>query len=155
MGAEFIPLADVLRPPRAPDPPAPATIELAPDPPAAAPAGDDDLRAALRDARLFRARLADALDAAVPLLLRELAARVLARELRIAPSDVDALLRPLIASSGAVRVRVAPAEAVSALGVPIVRDDSLASGDAVVELDGGAIDARFGTRVAVVLEDLA
>jgi len=158
VAAEFVALADVLRPPPAasradapapePDPPSPSDAHVNADDDAAA-------RAALHDARLFRARLADALDAAVPMLLRDLASRVLARELRIAPCDIDALVRACASRGAAIHVRVAPGEAIAACAVPVLRDDALAPGDAVVELEGGAIDARFGTRVALVLDELA
>ena len=105
-----------------------------------------------RYARLFRARLADAFDDARVRLLRELAADVLARELRIAPCDLDLLARRVLAGAPVVRVRVAPCDVAAIGGVPVVADAELSAGDAVVELAGGALDARLGVRLALVLE---
>jgi flagellar biosynthesis/type III secretory pathway protein FliH len=111
--------------------------------------------AAIRDAKLFRARLADALDAAVPHVLRELAASVLARELRLAPCDLAALLDDVVARAPVVRVRVAPEDAREDYPLPIVADATLAPGDAIVELDRGGLDARLGVRLAAILEPLS
>jgi hypothetical protein len=161
--AEFVSLAEILRPaasaapprepdvpPHEPDAPAPA-IE-----PAAAPdVAGGELVAALREARLFRARLGDAFDDARSRVLRELAAGVLARELRLAPCDLDALAQRVLADVPVVRVRVAPCEVAAVRGVPVVADAELTAGDAVVELAGGALDARLGVRLALVLEAFA
>jgi flagellar biosynthesis/type III secretory pathway protein FliH len=51
-----------------------------------------------------------------------------------------------------VRVRVAPCDDAAIGGVPVVADAELSAGDAVVELAGGALDARLGVRLALVLE---
>lgn len=115
-------------------------------------AGDE--RAAVRDARLFRARLADAFDDAFGRLLRELATEVLARELRIAPCDLVALIERIGRDAPFVRVRVAPADAAHEYGVPSIVDPMLEPGDAVLELAGGARDLRLGVRLAGVLEKL-
>jgi flagellar biosynthesis/type III secretory pathway protein FliH len=163
---DFIPLADVLRPR--------AIIQDELEPPhAIVPAAvdhtgialrdgtdavlDDSVRDAIRDARLFRARLADAFDAALASLLRELAAGVLARELRLAPCDIGVLVRQVIERAPVVRLRLAPSDAsssaaVRSCGLPVVEDASLDAGDAVFELAGGALDARLGTRLAAALE---
>jgi len=115
-----------------------------------------DLADAMRDARLFRARLADALDAAAARLSRELATDVLARELRLAPADVGAIARRLVERAApVVRLRVSPEDAGCAAPYPVVADARLAPGDAIVELDGGELDARLGVRLAGVLERLA
>lgn len=160
---EFVSLADVLRPPApatapAPDAPPPA-LEPAPAQRAAEPertATDEraqvELVAALRDARLFRARLGDAFDDARSRLVRELAAGVLARELQLAPCDLDALVQRVLVDAPVVRVRAAPCDVAAIRGVPVVADPELAPGDAVVELAGGALDARLGVRLALVLE---
>jgi hypothetical protein len=107
---------------------------------------------ALRDARLFRARLADAFAFSSRRLLRDLASDVLARELRLAPCDLGALVRRAAENVPVVRVRVAPCDLGFAAAVPVIADTSLSAGDAVVELDGGALDARLGVRLAAVLE---
>jgi hypothetical protein len=114
--------------------------------------GQPDITAAAREARLFRARLADALDDALARLLREIAADVLARELRLAPCDVAEIARRALERAPVVRVRVASADAGNAYGLPVVADPELHAGDAVFELDGGALDARLGVRLASVLD---
>jgi hypothetical protein len=114
-----------------------------------------DVMAALHDARLFRARLGDAFDDAAARLLRELAAEVLVRELRLASCDVEALVARVRERAPVVRVRVAPDEVAQVHGVPVVGDERLASGDAIVELAGGALDVRLGVRLASVLEAFA
>lgn len=110
---------------------------------------------ALRDARLFRARLADALDAAVARLARDIAADVLVRELRLAPCDVAALVQHALNHAPVVRVRVAPGDVLRVRDVPVIADPALSEGDAIVELANGALDARLGVRLAVVLEAFA
>jgi hypothetical protein len=158
VSAEFVPLADVLRGGAAPAA-EPALLAAPIDeerlPSFAADQCDDETGAALRDARLFRARLADAFDAAAARLVRELVADVLARELRLAPCDLDRIVRRLFARGPAVRVRVAPADVACITGVAVLADPGLCAGDAVVELTGGALDARLGVRVAAVLEAFA
>jgi hypothetical protein len=131
-----------------------AVDSTSPDLAANESAGSDVL-AALHDARIFRARLADAFDDAAARLLRELATEVLVRELRLAPCDVEALVARVRERAPVVRVRVAPDELARVHGVPVVGDERLASGDAVVELAGGALDARLGVRLASVLEGFA
>lgn len=118
-----------------------------------APLRDDDVvSGALRDARLFRARLADAFDDAVARLVRDLAADVLARELRLAPVEIATLVRRVLERAPVIRVRVAPADAGFVRGVPVLADPALAPGDAIVELGRGELDARLGVRLAAVLE---
>ena len=117
-----------------------------------AEASHPDVIAAAREARLFRARLADAFDDALARLLRELAADVLARELRLAPCDVKDIARRVILGAPVVRVRVSPTETVGDFGLPVVADPELHPGDAVFELTEGALDARLGVRLATVLD---
>jgi hypothetical protein len=122
---------------------------------------DGEIVAAVREARLFRARLTDAFDDAAARLLRELAADVLARELRLAPCDLAAIVRRIAERVPVVRVRVAACDAARGVPLPhgcdalVVADPALARGDAIVELDGGALDARLGVRLALVLEAFA
>lgn len=174
MAAEFVSLADWLRPPAAPtaEPAAElvrahaAALAVETDAalartPSDAAAGDDsdaaadDVVRALRDARLFGARLADAFDDAAARLVRELAADVLARELRLGPCDLAAIVRRVAERVPVVRVRVAPEDVSCIRGVAVVADAALAAGDAIVELAGGALDARLGVRLAAVLEAFA
>lgn len=160
MHAEFVSLADLLRPP--PPPATPSALTGVAEDEAGdtkhvdepATIGNDagDLRAVLHDARLFRARLADAFDDVSAKLVRELAADVLMRELRLAPCDLAALVQRVRERAPIVRVRVAAADVDSVRGVPVVIDPALEAGDAIVELAGGAVDARLGVRLAGVLE---
>lgn len=150
---EFVSLADLL------SPSAPEAISPEPEPqPVAAEraeAAPSDVASALRAARLFRAQLSDALTEAFGTLLCDLAAGVLARELRSAPCDLEALLQRVAERAPVVRVRVAPADIARIAGVPVEADADLDPGDAIVELAGGAIDARLGVRLATVLEAFA
>ena len=152
---EFVSLADLLLPSAA------EAVSPSPEPepqPVAAERLDDappDIASALRAARVFRAQLADALTEAFGTLLCDLAADVLARELRLAPCDLEALLRRVAERAPIVRVRVAPADIACLTGVPVEADADLDPGDAIVELAGGTIDARLGMRLATVLEAFA
>jgi hypothetical protein len=150
---EFVSLAALLLP-NAPEAVLP---EAEPPPVVAEPveSGSPDVVCALRAARLFRAQLTDALTDAFGTLLCDLAADVLARELRLAPCDLEALLVRVAERAPIVRVRVAPTDAVRIAGVPVEADAGLDPGDAIVELAGGSIDARLGVRLATVLEAFA
>lgn len=171
MNAEFVSLVDLLRPPA-------SVANRGGEPYAegvAAPRGDvtetldgdldsvsrraprdgDAIAAALRDARLFRARLSDALDHAAARLVRELAADVLMRELRLAPCEIAALVERVRERAPVVRVRVAAGDVGRIHGVPVLADSALDADDAIVELNGGALDARLGVRLAGVLEAFA
>jgi flagellar biosynthesis/type III secretory pathway protein FliH len=159
--AEFIALADLLRArvSRVPaEPPARAepVVETAAhhDAPndGAGAADAAEIAASLREARLFRARLADALDDAAGRLARDLAADVLARELRLAPCDLARIVQRVMAGAPAVRVRVAPGDAGRVTGIAVLADPALCAGDAIVEVAGGMLDARLGVRLAAVLE---
>ena len=189
MAADFIPLADYLRPRPArenvppgddkviplpvrrvaDDPVVESTAEPAPPDRAAACSSDAvparELVDVLRDARVFRARLADAFDEAAARLVRELAAQVLVRELRLAPCEIAELVTRARERLPVLRVRVSPHDAIRMHGasggsgalrdVSVIADEQLDDGDAIVELAGGALDARLGVRLADVLEVLA
>jgi hypothetical protein len=117
-----------------------------------------DLRVALREARRFRAALADAFDAAREDVLRDLAADVLARELLLAPSDLERVARRaferLCDEERPLRARVHPddAPAARALDVPIVADATLRRGDLVLELRYGTTDLTLGARLSAALD---
>jgi hypothetical protein len=122
----------------------------------------DDLKAdesqyddVLADIRCFRARLADAFDARLDRLLRDLACEVLARELRRLLQDFR--------EEECITVRVHPDD-LSAfsefdvgtldrgkLDLQLVGDAGTRRGDAFVELRDGSIDARLGVRLETVL----
>jgi flagellar assembly protein FliH len=153
--AEFVALADLLRAPAFSAPSEAKVVEervCEEEEPTVS--GSPELHAAARDARLFRARLADAFDDASARLLRELAVAVLARELTLAPCDLAALARDVLLRAPCVRLRVAPEDAGGDYGMPTIADPTLGRGDAIFELAGGALDARFGVRLAAVFEEL-
>lgn len=135
---------------------APAAPHAEPEPPAAEPAPPVEIADVLRDARLFRARLSDAVEAACDGVLRELACAVLGRELLLAPADVARIAAGLCAhrASMPLRLRVAPDDAarIPSAPVPLVADPALAPGDVALEFADGCVDARLGVRLAAVLE---
>jgi flagellar biosynthesis/type III secretory pathway protein FliH len=151
---EFVALAQLLRAPRAVAPPPAGEVPVRAEPVAPPEVREivQDVRAAVRDARCFRARLADAFEEALAVLVRELACTVLARELALAPCDLAALARGVLARAPVVRLRVAPEDGGGEYGVPTLVDPALRAGDAIFELSGGALDARLGVRLADVLE---
>jgi hypothetical protein len=114
-----------------------------------------DRTALLRDIRLFRARLADALDAVRDVLLRELAVAVVGRELLLAPVDLAAIATRLLAAHPAaapVRLRVAPDDVARVAGIaPVHSDPALAPGDLIIEFADRSCDARLGVRLAAAL----
>jgi Flagellar assembly protein FliH len=124
-----------------------------------------ELVGVLREARVFRARLADACDEAAARLVRELAAQVLVRELRLAPCEIAELVARARERLPVLRVRVSPGDATRMHGtsndvaalrdVPVIADDQLEDGDAILEVAGGVLDARLGVRLADVLEAFA
>ncbi len=109
---------------------------------------------AIREAKLFRARVAEAVEIAVADLLADIASDVLARELQLQPADLRAIVDRALdrfAADEPLRVRTADGEPASELAIPIVRDASLLAGDAVLDFRSGSVDARLGTRLARVL----
>lgn len=172
--ARFVSLAEIIRsrPPAsetlpvraqlperdAPQPAVRETSSPAPAiaPPAArAPAGPSESGAAIREARMFRAALADAFAALTVELVCDFAAAVLGRELRLAPPDIEQLARQIIAERRAdepLSLRVCPADALVACDLPVVSDPELQPGDAVLVCRNGDIDARLAVRLAQVLE---
>ncbi|MGC8486291.1 MAG: FliH/SctL family protein [Candidatus Baltobacteraceae bacterium] len=110
----------------------------------------------LGESARWYARLDDALDAACTRLLRDIAAGVLARELQLAPSEIASIIENIRAQmlGEPLCVRLHPDDAArwSDASLPCRRDDTLAPGDALVELREGSIDARFGVRLQAVLD---
>jgi flagellar biosynthesis/type III secretory pathway protein FliH len=155
----FVPLSTWLAgpAPAAPEPERPDPPSCAEPPAEAAPLPAAPLAAQvelMREVRLFRARLADALAAATPQLLRQLAYAVVGRELCLAPADVAALAARIVAEHPAaepVAIRHALGERVD-VGVPAVADPALAPGDLVLVFTAGEVDARLGIRLAAALE---
>jgi flagellar biosynthesis/type III secretory pathway protein FliH len=107
-------------------------------------------------ARRFQAALADALEVAVARLLREIANDVLARELRLASADVASVVAHALARFEGEKVlslRVHPSElgTLRELDLEKIADESLAPGDAVIELHSGTIDLRLSARLEAAL----
>lgn len=152
---EFVPLHAWLRGPVVEPTVEIATVAACED----VPAIERDVALALRDARLFRARLADALDDAVARLLPDVMLRVLGRELTIAPADVAAIVartRDAAPARLLLHVRVAPIDAAMVLGaVPVLADATLAAGDALLVFADGSVDATLGVRMRDALAELS
>lgn len=113
----------------------------------------------LREVRLFRARITEAFEAAVERLSCDVACDVLARELQLAPVDIECIVDRALQRYFAeepLRVRVHPDD-VAALHctVSVVADTHLSRGDAILELRDGFIDASLGVRLASVLREAA
>ena len=152
----FVPLRDWLQ--RSADP-FMLVSEAQPEPqPEAEPAPLDEcapVEAAIDEVKRFQASLADTLEMCVAELMSDIACDILARELLLAPCEVSSIVRRAISSYGAdaVRIRVHPEDApmCETSNVPIVPDDSLRRGDAVIEARHGTIDASLGVRLERVL----
>jgi flagellar biosynthesis/type III secretory pathway protein FliH len=113
----------------------------------------------MRDVRLFHARIAEALESAVERLLCDVACDVLARELQLAPVDIERIVDNVLQRYSAeqpLQVRVHPEDAANLqCALPTVVDANLARGDAIVELRDGFIDASLGVRLEAVLRNVA
>jgi len=160
MSEGFVPLARFLRPP----PPEPIVFSLPQAPVAgerlaACSHSEESLvqyAATFGAIRRFRAALADALDVAVERLLEEIAENVLARELTVTGADVAAVVaktRERFSSERVLSVRVHPRDrnALRGLEIDSVPDETLVSGDIIVELRSGTIDLRLRARLESAL----
>ena len=110
----------------------------------------------IRDIKRTHAALADALDLALDDLLRDIAADVIGREMRLAPVELErivqrALARAAAESPLAVRVHPDDCESLADCGMPIVSDAEMRRGDAVIQVRFGTIDVSLGTRLEELL----
>lgn len=143
----FTPLAAFLAPK------VPETLREPPQPqPVAAPECEEVLRAVRR----FHAGLRDAVDAAVPELLRAIARDVLARELNLGCAEIRPIVRAALEHFGSQRVlavRAHPAEIDLLRDIALARipDDDLQPGDIRIELRSGTIDLTLPARLETVL----
>lgn len=159
MSEEFVSLAAILRPQSRKEPPSPDLSNPSGVEPAVAPLSREtatEHAAALGAVRRFRAAVADALDVAVRRLLGEVAADVLARELRVEAADIASIVakaRERYLQERILVVRVNPRErgALAELDVETVPDATVAPGDVIAELRSGTIDLRLRTRLALAL----
>ncbi len=110
---------------------------------------------ALADIRRFRAALADALDVRMERLLGDIAAGVLARELRIAPVDLRAVVARELALAGEPPVNIYAhpdeCELLGAFEGNVLADPALRRGDVRIELRSGTIAATLGCRLESAL----
>jgi len=138
-----------------PDAPIPEQPEVCGEPSWESVVPQADRDEIVRDIRLFRARIEEAVEEAVHVLLADIAADVVARELQLAPADIRAIVRRTMqqfAAEQPLRVRVDPSSVHTLdCGVPVVADESLRPGDAIVELRTGSIDATLGARLETLL----
>lgn len=109
-----------------------------------------------REVRRFRAALADSLEAVRADLLTDLAADVLARELRLAPADIARIVESVLERANiddVVRILVHPDDvaALEGASISVQSDTRLRRGDASIVLRYGTIDASLGVRLADVL----
>lgn len=110
---------------------------------------------ALRECRLFHARVEDLVERRSAQLLEEIAEIVLARELQLAPPAIEQIVRRALlrlAAEEPVRVRVnaADLEAAAYLGIPAVADARLLRGDAILDVRDGEIDLSLTSRLQSV-----
>lgn len=148
---DFRSLADLLREQQQPAP----QMESVGDPPEDAESVAGEIAAA-RDVRLFRARVAEALEMTVADLRCDIAAEVLARELQLAPASIAEIVRRAVQrcrKEHVLRVRLHPDDASLLAGddFETVANSALRRGDAVLEVSGGAIDVSLGVRLESVL----
>jgi flagellar biosynthesis/type III secretory pathway protein FliH len=151
----FIPLAAFVRGNArsaiAPAPDAAPAAESEPAAPGATPGVLDFAHAdVVHELALMRLAAMEAYERAVESLLRSLADDVLARELALAPADVDALVRRVLATFPvrdpvALRVSAADAARVQA-GLALSVDPALGRGDLVVVVRDGALESCFAQR---------
>ncbi|MBV8245868.1 MAG: hypothetical protein JOZ38_08105 [Candidatus Eremiobacteraeota bacterium] len=112
--------------------------------------------ATLAELRRMRASMSEALERAVTALLTDIAASVLARELRLAPADVRCIVSQLLEQFSMEEpacVRVCPTDAplLEGFALPVRVDASLRHGDAVLEVRNGSIESLLGMRLASAL----
>jgi len=106
----------------------------------------------------LRARATEIVENEAEALLQQIAARVLVRELELAPADIAALcasVRDEWREAHPIRFRVAAEDMprLTSLGELLEPDPSLPPGDLVVDLADGTLDLRLGTRLAAIIDD--
>lgn len=131
--------------------------EMSAPEPSVAP--DEPAAGALVSVRRFHASLREALQTAFESLLLDLASEVLGRELLLEPADLQRIVERTLeryAGLEPLRVRVHPGDAAALeLEIPLLCDDTLMRGDAIVELRDGEIDASLGVRLEALLESIS
>lgn len=105
---------------------------------------------------LLRLAALEAFERGTERLLRALADDVLARELELAPSEIEALAKAALATFAdhepvAIAVSAVDAERVRT-PLPVRVDPALVSGDLVVDVRDGAFESHFAFRLEAALE---
>ena len=156
----FVPLARLLRAsPVTPSPvPAqtPEPLEAAAAACAQQPEGDTPTRDG--ETALAHLRIAEWFERAREQLLRRFAHEVLARELLLAPADIEALARRALGAFAGDLPRavvVAPADAERLdLALPVHADVRFERGDLALEVDDGKLVSSLQLRVEGVIADV-
>ncbi len=148
----------VASPLAAPAAPAPPVIaEVVPVTPGIVASPVAQVASFCTDVALARVAALEAFERGAAALLERLADEVLARELTIAPVDVNALVRRLVAAFDAaspVAIVASPGDAESIdCAVPLRCDPSLAAGDVVLIVRDGTVDARMPLRLRQALRE--
>ncbi|MHB8148240.1 MAG: FliH/SctL family protein [Vulcanimicrobiaceae bacterium] len=122
---------------------------------------DDERDAAfaafISQVKRMRAALADACTALSEDLTRDISIGILARELRLAPIDIAAIVEATLDRARndlpvAVHVHPDDLTALGALDVRTIPDPALRRGDVTIDVRHGSIDASLGVRLDALLE---
>ncbi len=148
--SRFVPLVEYMRPKQT-DADEPDTSGWPQPAPQSNPViSPDDARVGAA-ARRFYARIEDALQAALPTLLRDCVHTILGRELTREPADFCAIVARLIDDvrhEEPLRLRIHPSRVETlTCDLPVHADSTLGCDDCVIELRSGSLDARFATRI--------
>jgi flagellar biosynthesis/type III secretory pathway protein FliH len=160
----FRSLASIFAAPVTPKPSAAPPPRAEPSPSAVATAASDEhaderiidlLDGFVAELGRLRARATERLEESAETVLADLAARVLARELCAAPSDIEALIEQAMdefSDRTRLKVRVSKSDA-ARLGDrwPLEIDPNLRAGDFTVQIDHGHYDAALATRLETML----
>jgi len=110
-----------------------------------------DVVEAMRDVRLFRARIAEAVEEAAARVLHRIAEDVVCRELQMAPCDIDAVVRTCLAQltdRQGLRIFVHPDDAHAVRSYETECDTTLERGDCRLELAYGSVHSTLVLRLA-------
>lgn len=127
------------------------TVEVCRPAPDVAPEPVRDIAEVVRDARLFRARIAEAVEDAAAGILRRIADDVLCRELQLAPCDIEAIVKACVAQLAGrqgLRIFVHPDDAHAVRSFEAERDATLERGDVRLELAYGSVRSTLQFRLA-------
>jgi len=122
-------------------------------------AADPPEERTLAEIERFRAAAISALEGALEGLLGAIADEVLARELALAPADIQTLFSRALRRferEGPVRLRVAPQDVQQVqTSLPVIADANLMPGDFTLEVRDGEIESHLPVRLACAVHRLA